>query len=110
MAHTNFLEKLFKAHLADLKSVAPNLGDVFICPICLERFTIDAIYNEVVTDGHVWPGYIREKPGSALATSQRILLCKTCNSTSGSRGDKQIQLLEKIKDAEKVASFMARDV
>jgi len=105
MAHIEFLEKLFKAHMADLKSVAPNLGDVFVCPICFRKFTLDAIYNEEVTDGHVWPDYIREKPRSALATSQRVLLCKTCNSDSGSRGDKQMQLLEKIKDAEKSGKF-----
>ena len=101
MAHTAFLEQLFRAHLADLRSVDSEYSDAFVCPICFRSFPIAAIYNEELTDGHAWPDYIREKSSSALAKSQRVLLCKRCNSKAGSRGDKQMQLLERIKDGEK---------
>jgi hypothetical protein len=82
-----------------LTSVNPEIGPVFVCPICLKIFTIESIYNDELSEGHVWPDYFRKK--SIVSKSQSVLLCKTCNSRAGSRGDKQMQLLEQVKDGEK---------
>jgi hypothetical protein len=98
-------EKLFYFHLADLKSVVPGIGDVFICPICLKRFFVEDIYNRNLTDGHVWPEDIRKKSVSKIANLQRVLLCQYCNTTAGSRGDKQMQLREKIKEGEETGEL-----
>ena len=105
MTHTALLERLFNAHLADLKSVVPEFGDAIVCPMCLDRFLVDAIYTGELTDGHVWPDYIRKKPGSPLAASQRVLLCEACNSRAGSRGDRQMQLRERVREGEKTGQL-----
>lgn len=105
MTHIEFLENLFRAHLADLKSVCPTIGDLFVCPICFNKFPIEAIYNEGLTEGHIWPDYIREKSDSSIAKSQSVLLCKTCNSTAGSRGDKQMQLMEKAREGDETGQL-----
>jgi hypothetical protein len=101
MSNEAFLETLFQMHLADLKDTFVGIGDLFVCPICLAEFTSKDIHNKKLTDGHVWPEYIREKSRSTLATQQRVLLCAECNNKAGSHGDKQMQLREAIKDAEK---------
>lgn len=96
MASKQFLRQLFQAHLSDLKSVRPEIGgDVFVCPICFTPFREIDIDNESLTDGHVWPEYIRAQ--SELAVNQHVLLCRRCNHTAGSRGDKQMQLMEMVR-------------
>lgn len=100
MTHIEFLEQLYKAHLTDLKSVAPEIGNLFVCPICFNMFPLEAIHDRELTEGHIWPNYIREKSGSSLVKSQSVLLCKTCNATAGSRGDKQMQLMEIVREGE----------
>jgi len=100
MAKNEFLKNLFDTHLTDLNSVMEE-GNTFICPICFAEFSEEAVGNGNLTDGHVWPDYIREKSKSKVAPLQRVLLCKSCNSTAGSRGDNHMQLREKIKDGEK---------
>lgn len=99
----SLLQKLYHAHNADLSSVNPDLGDKIVCPICLGIFTVDDIENNKLTDGHVWPDYIRDK--SREARSHRVLLCHRCNTLSGSRGDKQMQLREKIKESDENGEF-----
>jgi hypothetical protein len=101
MADIEFLKKLFDSHLADLNIVRLQEGNKFICPICFTEYSEEDVGNGNLTDGHVWPDYIREKSKSKVAPLQRVLLCKSCNSTAGSRGDKQMQLREKVKDGVK---------
>lgn len=105
MSKEKKLKSLFYSHLTDLKSVIPEIGDVFICPICFNEFIVADIYNKKLSDGHVWPDYIREKSSSRVAARQRVLLCTCCNNTAGSRGDKQMQLREEIKDSDKVGKI-----
>jgi hypothetical protein len=105
MAEKEFLRMLYVSHLADLNSVRPNGNNKFICPICLTEFSEEDIGNGNLTDGHVWPDYIREKSKSRVAAHQRVLLCKSCNNTSGSRGDRHMQLRERIKDADKAGKL-----
>jgi hypothetical protein len=100
------LEKLFNAHLADLRSIHTIEEDIFICPICFDGFTRDELKNNSLSVGHVWPDYIRR--GSKLAASQHVLLCQKCNNTTGSRGDKQAQLFEKILDGDKTGKLYGK--
>jgi hypothetical protein len=104
MAHKEFLKNLFDLHMADLDSVMLE-GNTFICPICFAQFSEEGVDNGDLTDGHVWPDYIREKSRSKVALLQRVILCKSCNNTAGSRGDKQMQLREKIKDGERAGQL-----
>jgi hypothetical protein len=96
-------EKLFDAHNVDLQSIFPNIGNIFICPICGNGFPKDDIYKEILDKRDIWPGYIRDtypQFGNPL-----VLLCKRCNSTTGSRGDAQMQISQKVKDGEKEGSL-----
>lgn len=105
MARNEFLRSLFDSHLADLNTVLQESGTTVICPICMTEYSEEDLGNGNLTDGHVWPEYIRKKTNSKIAPLQRVLLCKICNSTAGSRGDKQMQLREKIKDGEGSGEF-----
>jgi hypothetical protein len=102
------LEKLFNAHLADLRSIHTIEEDIFICPICFDGFTRDELKNNSLSVGHVWPDYIRHKSGSKLAAGQHVLLCQKCNNTAGSRGDKHVQLIEKIWDGDKTGKLYGK--
>jgi hypothetical protein len=103
MANRQLRENLFRNHLADLKDVAPTVQNLFVCPICLSKFSHNDLEEKEkrLTVGHVWPGGIRSKSGSTTADDQRVLLCDHCNSMAGTRGEKQMQLREKIKEGEK---------
>lgn len=105
MAKKILLKKLFEAHSSDLSCVVSQNMGLFICPICLTEYSKEAIDSSEVTDGHIWPDYIREKSKSEVASQQRVLLCKTCNSIAGSYGDKQMQLRERTKDGEESGQF-----
>lgn len=103
MTKKEYLQSLFKSHLADLKSVDPGADDIFVCPICLREFNIKSIDNGEITDGHVWPTDLRKK--SSIANNQTILLCRDCNNSAGSKGDAQMQIYERIKDSFKECVF-----
>jgi 5-methylcytosine-specific restriction endonuclease McrA len=105
MANGQLRENLFRSHLDDLKDIAPAAQDVFVCPICLRKFSHDDLDKKVLTDGHVWPEEIRSRSGSAIAAEQRVLLCQHCNSMAGTRGDRQMQLREKIKEGHKTGQL-----
>ncbi len=96
-----FLETLFHAHAIDLASVDPRYPDHFVCPICFNVFPHEVIYSGALSDGHVWPEGIREKSGTEKIRHQHVLLCTECNNRAGTSGDKQMQLREAVKDAEK---------
>jgi len=97
-------QSLYRAHLADLKSVrdiTPYVEDRFYCPICLDDYGHEDIALEKVDLGHVWPEVFRNKGPSLIARGQAVLLCKRCNSLAGSRGDIEMQKLDAIREAEK---------
>lgn len=101
MAEKEFLKMLYDVHVVDLNKVTSHEVTTFVCPICLTEYSRDKVDTGNLTDGHVWPDYIREKSKSKVALLQRVLLCKSCNCTAGSRGDKHMQLREMVKDGEK---------
>jgi hypothetical protein len=91
---------LFDSHSKDLNDVFLGAGDIFVCPICLNEFKREDIRAKKLTDGHVWPDYIRHKNGSRIVRSQSVLLCKNCNNRSGSHGDIHMQEMEKVREGE----------
>lgn len=97
------------AHLTDLISVDPEAGRIFVCPLCLRIFSEQqALNTDLVDRGHVWPAGIRSRGAGSLAGRQIVLLCKQCNSTSGSRGDKQMQLLDRIRQGERTGEVYGK--
>ncbi len=107
MAKPQYLHQLFDAHLADLKTIIPNVDNIFICPICLHRFKREAIDNKVLRDGHVWPKDIRAASKSEAIKEQRVLLCDYCNTKAGGHGDAQMGILERVKQGEKSGCLYA---
>lgn len=105
MTRKTFRENLFYSHLADLRSIFPDVVDICVCPICLREFSLEDLCGGRLTDGHVWTKDFRDQSGSKLASMQRVLLCKACNDKAGSRGDKQSQVLEKVKRGDKIGKF-----
>jgi hypothetical protein len=99
MIQKSLIEELFNAHALDLTSIFPEIKDIFVCPICLNEFTKSEINSTNLSDGHIWPDYIRGRSRSAKASSQHVLLCKSCNSKAGSRGDAHMQAREQVHDA-----------
>jgi len=100
----SFFEQLYDAHVTDLRSVTdivPTVGNEFICPVCLVNFTTEDIANKRLSDGHVWPTFIRDKSGSQLAKTHHVILCDRCNWEAGAHGDAHVQLLEKVRDGTK---------
>lgn len=93
-----FRLELFRAHMEDLQDVTGEEIERFICPICLRTFTRQDVEDGNVTDGHVWPEYLRTKDHSAQASKHRVLLCARCNSEAGAKGDVQAQILERLND------------
>lgn len=97
MKKSSLLDHLYAAHAADIMSLN-NKFEGIICPICFKPYNHEDIKNKELTDGHIWPKDIRGK--NKVASSQRVLLCANCNHSSGSKGDKQMQLAEKLKKGE----------
>lgn len=91
---------LFDSHLEDLRTVFLDAPEVFVCPICFGVFTRDDISAEKLSVGHIWPQAICDIAGSDLR-SQVVLLCKSCNSKAGDHGDKAMQFIAEVQDAER---------
>ncbi len=89
--------KLFEQHLTDLRRVSPKADDVFICPICFTVIHRRDVNRETVDLGHIWPGFLRNQVESDEAKHQQVLLCKSCNSSAGSRGDNEMQKHEQTR-------------
>lgn len=108
MAKDWFLHSLFDAHMQDLQEVQPGLREVVACPICLGIFSREAIARKQLTDGHVWPKDFRQD--SPKVSQMRVILCKNCNNTAGSKGDKQMQLMELIKKGEETGELYGKRI
>jgi hypothetical protein len=96
-------QHLLQQHLDDLKTVCPSASDVFICPICLQVFTIEKIRQyktDLVNLGHVWPTGIQQIADN-VTKHQQVLLCNDCNSRAGSHGDSAMQIVAEIREAQK---------
>lgn len=66
---------LFDRFAQNLALYAPQFGDVFLCPICLEGFHRNAIPTGQIGRAHIVP--------KNLGGRKYTLLCKNCNSTMG---------------------------
>ena len=99
---------LFQSHSADLASIIPNIENVFVCPICLNIFSPDAIDEVLVDVGHVWPKYFRDR--SDIAKNQKVLLCKKCNSSAGTAGDLLMQIEAEVTEGEKIGKLGLRNI
>jgi hypothetical protein len=104
MSKIQLLNQLFNAHSKDLNDVRPEYENCIVCPICLRIFEREAITDKTITDGHVWPKRIRST--SRSASDLRVLLCKSCNNLAGSRGDKQMQLLERLQEEKETGKLL----
>ncbi|MBZ0292234.1 MAG: hypothetical protein K8L99_06665 [Anaerolineae bacterium] len=86
---------LFNRHLDNLRSVCPEAADVFVCPICFTVFPRNEALDPLrVNLGHIWPKFIRNTIESDVAKHQHVLLCESCNSKAGYRGDHEMQEFE----------------
>lgn len=98
MSRLQFRLALYSAHLKDLQDVTGSEIEGCVCPICLRTFTRHDVEVGNVTDGHVWPEYLRDKDQFERATNHRVILCTRCNSKAGAKGDVQAQILERLND------------
>lgn len=93
----NLLNSMFDDHNLDLKTVVPDVKDVFLCPICLREFPRSVIKSGEISDGHIWPSELRSRYPDSKIKGQRVLLCTRCNNRAGSHGDAQMGYLEKFR-------------
>jgi hypothetical protein len=89
---------LFDRHVQDLASIEPLEIPAFVCPICFRVFPA-AMRNEFIAQkkisvGHVWPKGIRRRGQNR---NQKVVLCKDCNSSTGTKGDSAWQKYEEYR-------------
>lgn len=99
---------LFQDHVADLETVVSQVGQLFICPICLEVFEPDSIEDDLLDVGHVWPRYFRQR--SEQASHQQVLLCRTCNSYAGRAGDERMQAFARFLEGQQTGDLGLRHI
>ena len=71
----------------------PEIDNGYVCPLCFRLFPVDAIsdsYDNPLTLEHVPPGILRGE--------ERLLTCRQCNNTSGSKLESQLK--QKLHDQE----------
>src|SRR3990170_5186583 len=99
-------ENLFLSHAVDLQKVCPSADRIFICPICFNVFSEQQLHNGDLTDGHVWAErFVREFTSSQRALHQRVLLCKDCNSRSGSASEAALIEFEEFRKTHEAGQF-----
>jgi hypothetical protein len=108
VATIKFLTELFDAHAKDLQEFYSEGEDIFVCPICLTGFPREVISQRLVTDGHVWPSYVRRI--SEKARQMHVLLCGHCNHIAGTRGDAQMQIHERNRRRAETGNLDGRKV
>jgi hypothetical protein len=74
--------KLFRVMSADLATVCPEIAAEVACPLCLRRFTIEALEDGRLSVEHVIPG--------ALGGNVVTLTCTKCNNTDGTELDRNL--------------------
>jgi hypothetical protein len=79
---SNRLARLFEAYASNLSICDPALQNVIACPLCLRKFTLDALESKILTEEHI----ISRELGGKLVT----LTCKECNSSDGSELDSNL--------------------
>lgn len=107
MARKPHLHQLFDAQTKDLNELLFKPEEIIICPICFTVFPREAIEQELVNDGHVWPKDIRKM--SKKAGHMQVLLCKECNEGS-SPADNQMQIHERLRKEKDTGELGFRSV
>ncbi|MBI4478457.1 MAG: hypothetical protein HY651_00360 [Acidobacteria bacterium] len=92
-------EELLKRLARGVHSFFPELTNHFICPTCLERVELPG--DGKITVAHIIP----QAAGGRLKT----FLCKSCNSTFGSRQDKWFGETVQLKRSGKLLSTKIRE-
>lgn len=83
-------ESLFSAYTKNLSFYHPQLAGVFLCPICLQPFTRDAVLSGELTLEHIIP--------SSLGGKILSLTCAECNSKAGTQLDAHLVQRIRIED------------
>ena len=89
------LEQLYHAYSRNLSLHDSALKDTFACPICLRKFSKDAVQSRILTEEHV----ISQKLGGRIVT----LTCKECNNLHGSTLDSN--LINKFRALDRVSGL-----
>jgi hypothetical protein len=89
------ITRLYQIYSSNLSLLAPELKDVFGCPLCFGIFGRDALDAEFLTEEHIIP----RKLGGKLTT----LTCKDCNNQDGSRLDSH--LVNEFRTRDKIAGL-----
>lgn len=93
---------LFEYHLMNLQSVCLQAGEVFVCPLCFTVFSREEVSDpNKVNLGHIWPKFLRNMGEDDTPKHQHVLLCKSCNSEAGYRGDHEMQEVEIARQGDK---------
>ncbi len=77
------LNELFDVYNKSLTVFQSNIGEAFVCPICLQKFGREAVESRSLTVEHVPPRSI----GSSITT----LTCRECNNSIGNRLQNQMK-------------------
>jgi len=111
----NLLHKLFQIHLESLRQLIPDAPEVFVCPICMNIFPESDLNpgpngeQRKLTDGHVWnEKYVEQFANQNVRASilfERVLLCKPCNSSSGSPNESTLIEFEKFRKIKKSGGY-----
>jgi hypothetical protein len=73
---------MFKVMSADLAAVQPGAPGDILCPLCMRRFAVTAITDELLSVEHPIP--------STLGGTLEVITCRECNNTHGSTLEKHL--------------------
>lgn len=77
------LENLFEIYSKSLNLIDPKIGESFVCPICLNKFSRNAIDRRSLSLEHVPPKCI----GHSIVT----MTCTECNNSVGNHLQNQMK-------------------
>lgn len=86
----NKASRLFDRYAANLSYYHPSLANSFLCPLCLQFFSKNAIETDELSLEHIIP--------SAIGGRFETLTCRNCNCGDGSRLDAHFIKRLRIED------------
>lgn len=86
----NKIKELFDRYSSNLSYCFPEAKEIFICPICQDNYTREAIDEGLLSLEHIIP--------SRLGGRWVTLTCKKCNNEQGTTLDAQIIRRLKVED------------
>jgi hypothetical protein len=85
------LDRLFKMMSNWLAKAQPQSADEILCPLCMSRFTVEAILGELLSIEHIVP--------SALGGRIKVITCRSCNNVQGSGLEKHLVKAMQVFDS-----------